>query len=194
MYKYLIRPRLGILPVLNRRIQPAGDRRHKMSTEPSKQQQQQQQQPQQREWLCIMPDKEGSHARRLEARPRHFEGVDVLTEQGFLTWGGACCLARIFCCPPPPKLTTRVRACRGGARGGAAGLESAELQVLGQRYDGRRCNQGGGDREAQERSLLPGGRVGLGQSADHAGKATAQCALASPSLSWLLTADSSCVR
>ena len=167
MYKYLLRPSLGISSVLNHRIQPAADpavRRRTMSSEPPKQQ------LQQREWLCIMPDQEGARARRLEARPRHFEGVDGLVEQGFLTWGGACCLVRISCCPP--KLTT----CRSGAGGGAAGLESAELQVLGQRDDGCRRNQGGGDREAQERSLQPGSRVGLGQSTDHAGMAVVQCA------------------
>ncbi|KAF8242238.1 hypothetical protein K440DRAFT_639372 [Wilcoxina mikolae CBS 423.85] len=45
--------------------------------------------PKLQEWLCIFPDQEGAHKRRLEARPSHFEGVNASVSEGFITWAGA---------------------------------------------------------------------------------------------------------
>lgn len=45
------------------------------------------------EWICILPDNDGAHAARLEARPLHFERLQKLS--GFITFGGTFQ-------PPPP--------------------------------------------------------------------------------------------
>ncbi|KAK9856205.1 hypothetical protein MYU51_000901 [Penicillium brevicompactum] len=49
----------------------------KMSTAPKK------------EFLCILPDKPGAQAKRLEVRPLHLEGVKPLVASGAVVAGGA---------------------------------------------------------------------------------------------------------
>ncbi|KEZ38753.1 hypothetical protein SAPIO_CDS10784 [Scedosporium apiospermum] len=41
------------------------------------------------EWLVIIPDKEGVHEKRLEVRPKHFEGIKSFEESGKFKMGGA---------------------------------------------------------------------------------------------------------
>ncbi|OJJ44751.1 hypothetical protein ASPZODRAFT_18322 [Penicilliopsis zonata CBS 506.65] len=41
------------------------------------------------EFLCILPDKPGALAKRLEVRPSHLEGVKPYVEAGQLVLGGA---------------------------------------------------------------------------------------------------------
>ncbi|KAL4809065.1 hypothetical protein BDV18DRAFT_158001 [Aspergillus unguis] len=41
------------------------------------------------EFLCILPDKPGAQAKRLEVRPQHLEGVKPLVEAGKAVVGGA---------------------------------------------------------------------------------------------------------
>ncbi|KAJ5787268.1 hypothetical protein N7457_002258 [Penicillium paradoxum] len=45
--------------------------------------------PAKREFLCILPDKPGAQAKRLEVRPLHLEGAKVLGASGSLALGGA---------------------------------------------------------------------------------------------------------
>jgi len=40
------------------------------------------------EWLVIIPDKEGVHEKRLEVRPKHFEGIKSFEESGKFKMGG----------------------------------------------------------------------------------------------------------
>lgn len=74
MYKYLRHCASLLRPI--HCTQPL---RHTMSTSSPKLQ----------EWLCIFPDQEGAHERRLEVRPRHFEGINDLVSEGSVTWAGA---------------------------------------------------------------------------------------------------------
>ncbi|RHZ73489.1 hypothetical protein CDV55_108748 [Aspergillus turcosus] len=41
------------------------------------------------EFLCIVPDKPGALAKRLEVRPTHLEGIKPLVADGVMTMGGA---------------------------------------------------------------------------------------------------------
>ncbi|KAE9377721.1 hypothetical protein N431DRAFT_434866 [Stipitochalara longipes BDJ] len=41
------------------------------------------------EWLVVMPDQPGKLAKRLEVRPKHFEGLAPNKENGFWQMGGA---------------------------------------------------------------------------------------------------------
>ncbi|KAJ5745414.1 hypothetical protein N7520_010596 [Penicillium odoratum] len=41
------------------------------------------------EFLCILPDKPGAQAKRLEVRPSHLEGVKPLVAAGTVVVGGA---------------------------------------------------------------------------------------------------------
>ncbi|KAL1968795.1 hypothetical protein VTN77DRAFT_1156 [Rasamsonia byssochlamydoides] len=41
-----------------------------------------------KEFLCIIPDKPGTQAKRLEVRPSHIEGLKPLIESGVITCGG----------------------------------------------------------------------------------------------------------
>ncbi|KAI0005629.1 hypothetical protein F4779DRAFT_630103 [Xylariaceae sp. FL0662B] len=41
------------------------------------------------EWLVVVPDKPGTAQKRLEVRPKHFEGLKPLLESGLLKTGGA---------------------------------------------------------------------------------------------------------
>ncbi|KAI9042561.1 uncharacterized protein KD926_005416 [Aspergillus affinis] len=41
------------------------------------------------EFLCIIPDKPGTLAKRLEVRPQHLEGIKPLVEAGQAVLGGA---------------------------------------------------------------------------------------------------------
>ncbi|CAI7635155.1 unnamed protein product [Penicillium crustosum] len=45
--------------------------------------------PAKREFLCILPDKPGAQAKRLEVRPNHLEGVKPLVASGAIVAGGA---------------------------------------------------------------------------------------------------------
>ncbi|CAI7564308.1 unnamed protein product [Penicillium glandicola] len=45
--------------------------------------------PAKREFLCILPDKPGAQAKRLEVRPKHLEGVKPNVASGFIVAGGA---------------------------------------------------------------------------------------------------------
>ncbi|CAI7599572.1 unnamed protein product [Penicillium discolor] len=45
--------------------------------------------PAKREFLCILPDKPGAQAKRLEVRPKHLEGVKPLVASGAIVAGGA---------------------------------------------------------------------------------------------------------
>ncbi|PWY63432.1 hypothetical protein BO83DRAFT_441318 [Aspergillus eucalypticola CBS 122712] len=45
--------------------------------------------PAKNEFLCILPDKPGMMAKRLEVRPQHLEGVKPLVEAGSVVAGGA---------------------------------------------------------------------------------------------------------
>ncbi|KAI0470703.1 hypothetical protein GGR56DRAFT_140679 [Xylariaceae sp. FL0804] len=45
--------------------------------------------PGQYEWLVVVPDKPGAHQKRLDVRPKHFEGLKPLLESGKLKTGGA---------------------------------------------------------------------------------------------------------
>ncbi|KAH8424417.1 YciI family protein [Aspergillus melleus] len=42
-----------------------------------------------KEWLCIIPDKPNALERRLEVRPKHYEGVKGFVSSGKLLAGGA---------------------------------------------------------------------------------------------------------
>ncbi|KAL2867884.1 uncharacterized protein BJX67DRAFT_380441 [Aspergillus lucknowensis] len=42
-----------------------------------------------KEFLCIIPDKPGAQARRLEVRPTHLENVNPLVAAGKIVLGGA---------------------------------------------------------------------------------------------------------
>ncbi|KAL2812820.1 hypothetical protein BJX63DRAFT_395586 [Aspergillus granulosus] len=42
-----------------------------------------------KEFLCILPDKPGAQAKRLEVRPQHLEAVKPLVEAGKVIVGGA---------------------------------------------------------------------------------------------------------
>ncbi|KAJ5403270.1 hypothetical protein N7509_003141 [Penicillium cosmopolitanum] len=42
-----------------------------------------------KEFLCILPDKPGAQAKRLEVRPLHLEGVKPLVAGGSIVAGGA---------------------------------------------------------------------------------------------------------
>ncbi|OQE21352.1 hypothetical protein PENSTE_c012G02145 [Penicillium steckii] len=42
-----------------------------------------------KEFLCILPDKPGAQAKRLEVRPSHLEGVKPLVASGSIVAGGA---------------------------------------------------------------------------------------------------------
>ncbi|KAL4873143.1 hypothetical protein BDV12DRAFT_192637 [Aspergillus spectabilis] len=42
-----------------------------------------------KEFLCIVPDKPGAQAKRLEVRPLHLEGVKALAHAGKVVVGGA---------------------------------------------------------------------------------------------------------
>ncbi|KAL4939010.1 hypothetical protein BDV06DRAFT_225455 [Aspergillus oleicola] len=42
-----------------------------------------------KEFLCILPDKPGAHAKRMEVRPTHLENVKPLVEAGKVVDGGA---------------------------------------------------------------------------------------------------------
>ncbi|RDL37813.1 Uncharacterized protein BP5553_05246 [Venustampulla echinocandica] len=41
------------------------------------------------EWLVILPDQEGALAKRMEVRPKHFEGLKANEATGFWKMGGA---------------------------------------------------------------------------------------------------------
>ncbi|KAJ6007622.1 hypothetical protein N7540_011598 [Penicillium herquei] len=41
------------------------------------------------EFLCILPDKPGAQAKRIEVRPAHLEGVKPLVASGSIVAGGA---------------------------------------------------------------------------------------------------------
>ncbi|KAI0426586.1 hypothetical protein F5Y09DRAFT_59056 [Xylaria sp. FL1042] len=41
------------------------------------------------EWLVVVPDKAGTHEKRLEVRANHLEGIKPLAESGFVKTGGA---------------------------------------------------------------------------------------------------------
>ncbi|EPE36835.1 Dimeric alpha+beta barrel [Glarea lozoyensis ATCC 20868] len=41
------------------------------------------------EWLVILPDGEGKFAKRMEVRPKHFEGLTKNVDNGFYKMGGA---------------------------------------------------------------------------------------------------------
>ncbi|KAK6839783.1 hypothetical protein PG989_015852 [Apiospora arundinis] len=41
------------------------------------------------EFLVVVPDKPGSQAKRLEVRPKHFEGITSYVENGTMKMGGA---------------------------------------------------------------------------------------------------------
>ncbi|KAH8685513.1 hypothetical protein BGZ60DRAFT_364764 [Tricladium varicosporioides] len=41
------------------------------------------------EWLVILPDHEGVLAKRMEVRPKHFEGLQKGIDSGFWKMGGA---------------------------------------------------------------------------------------------------------
>ncbi|EKV19601.1 hypothetical protein PDIG_02020 [Penicillium digitatum PHI26] len=43
--------------------------------------------PAKREFLCILPDKPGAQAKRLEVRPNHLEGVKPLVASGAIVAG-----------------------------------------------------------------------------------------------------------
>ncbi|KAJ5570501.1 uncharacterized protein N7459_009931 [Penicillium hispanicum] len=45
--------------------------------------------PAKKEFLCILPDKPGAQAKRLEVRPSHLEGVKPLVAAGSVVAGGA---------------------------------------------------------------------------------------------------------
>ncbi|KAJ5133940.1 hypothetical protein N7526_005305 [Penicillium atrosanguineum] len=45
--------------------------------------------PTKKEFLCILPDKPGMQAKRLEVRPTHLAGVKPNVESGFIVAGGA---------------------------------------------------------------------------------------------------------
>ncbi|KAI1081212.1 hypothetical protein F5B20DRAFT_537312 [Whalleya microplaca] len=45
--------------------------------------------PGKHEWLVVVPDKPGTVQKRLEVRPKHFEGLKPLVESGLLKTGGA---------------------------------------------------------------------------------------------------------
>ncbi|KAJ6108050.1 hypothetical protein N7523_009373 [Penicillium sp. IBT 18751x] len=45
--------------------------------------------PTKKEFLCILPDKPGMQAKRLEVRPAHLAGVKPNVESGFIVAGGA---------------------------------------------------------------------------------------------------------
>ncbi|KAJ5811061.1 YCII-like protein [Penicillium robsamsonii] len=45
--------------------------------------------PAKREFLCILPDKPGAQAKRLEVRPKHLEGVTPNVASGAIVAGGA---------------------------------------------------------------------------------------------------------
>ncbi|KUM66765.1 hypothetical protein ACN42_g332 [Penicillium freii] len=45
--------------------------------------------PAKREFLCILPDKPGAQAKRLEVRPNHLEGVKPHVASGAIVAGGA---------------------------------------------------------------------------------------------------------
>ncbi|KAJ5304776.1 uncharacterized protein N7443_004436 [Penicillium atrosanguineum] len=45
--------------------------------------------PTKKEFLCILPDKPGIQAKRLEVRPTHLAGVKPNVESGFIVAGGA---------------------------------------------------------------------------------------------------------
>ncbi|KAJ5150699.1 uncharacterized protein N7500_010888 [Penicillium coprophilum] len=42
-----------------------------------------------KEFLCILPDKAGAQAKRLEVRPKHLEGVKTHVASGAFVAGGA---------------------------------------------------------------------------------------------------------
>ncbi|KAJ5324239.1 hypothetical protein N7476_002839 [Penicillium atrosanguineum] len=44
--------------------------------------------PTKKEFLCILPDKPGMQAKRLEVRPTHLAGVKPNVESGFIVAGG----------------------------------------------------------------------------------------------------------
>ncbi|TVY22283.1 hypothetical protein LHYA1_G008987, partial [Lachnellula hyalina] len=48
------------------------------------------------EWLVIIPDQPGKLAKRVEIRPKHFQGLTPKIESGFWKMGG------LFPPPPPP--------------------------------------------------------------------------------------------
>ncbi|KAI5927013.1 hypothetical protein F4810DRAFT_706971 [Camillea tinctor] len=41
------------------------------------------------EWLVVVPDKPGTQQKRLEVRPKHFEGLKAHIESGIIKTGGA---------------------------------------------------------------------------------------------------------
>ncbi|KAJ5179761.1 hypothetical protein N7492_002971 [Penicillium capsulatum] len=45
--------------------------------------------PAKKEFLCILPDKPGAQAKRLEVRPNHLEGIKPLVAAGSIVAGGA---------------------------------------------------------------------------------------------------------
>ncbi|KAJ5963505.1 uncharacterized protein N7479_003381 [Penicillium vulpinum] len=45
--------------------------------------------PAKKEFLCILPDKPGVQAKRIEVRPKHLEGVKPHVESGAIVGGGA---------------------------------------------------------------------------------------------------------
>ncbi|KAI0024187.1 hypothetical protein F4780DRAFT_644142 [Xylariomycetidae sp. FL0641] len=45
--------------------------------------------PGQYEWLVVVPDKPGMQQKRLEVRPKHFEGLEVHKKSGKFKTGGA---------------------------------------------------------------------------------------------------------
>ncbi|KAL2013876.1 hypothetical protein VTN00DRAFT_1401 [Thermoascus crustaceus] len=45
--------------------------------------------PLKKEFLCIIPDKPGVMAKRMEVRPTHIAGIKPLVESGFIAAGGA---------------------------------------------------------------------------------------------------------
>ncbi|CAP99069.1 hypothetical protein E8E15_005471 [Penicillium rubens] len=45
--------------------------------------------PAKKEFLCILPDKPGAQAKRLEVRPKHLEGVKPNVASGAIVAGGA---------------------------------------------------------------------------------------------------------
>lgn len=44
------------------------------------------------EFLVVIPDKPGMQAKRLEVRPKHFEGITSHIENGTMKMGGKCLL------------------------------------------------------------------------------------------------------
>ncbi|CAK38584.1 uncharacterized protein An04g01270 [Aspergillus niger] len=121
--------------------------------------------PAKNEFLCILPDKPGMMAKRLEVRPQHLEGIKPLVEAGSVVAGGTSHLPHSLFSSASPLLTSSPP--RRNAR---QAPRRRRIHVLPRKHDdGIGGDKGGSRGTYQERHLHEEWSVGLGQGADYSG-------------------------